>query len=262
MESKFLKVGNKIMCKPVTDGLDYELESGTVYTIDIDRYTDEIEFKIAPQLQMPFTLYSTETDTKFINKVLNYYKSTTDSTVGVMLSGLKGSGKTVMMKQIALQSKLPIILIDKSFHPSQLVKLFNLISNTEVCVLMDEVDKLGDDYDDNYLLRILDGINSSGKKLMIFTCNDEEGINEYLVDRCSRIRYWRRFDYMQPSMISNILTDKLKDKDEVNVLTDFIVNNFDCISFDNVVSFVTEVNNNPDDTFEELFEDMNLSKKE
>ena len=179
MENNFIKVGNKIVFKPETDGLDYSLESGKVYTIEIDRYTDEITFNTAPDIVLPEKVYTTDDDNKFIDRVLNYYNKTTDNTIGVMLSGLKGSGKTIMMKRIAVASELPIILIDKSFYPSQLVKLFNKLADTKVCVLMDEVDKLGESYDDDYLLKVLDGINSSGKKLMIFTCNNEEDVNEY-----------------------------------------------------------------------------------
>ena len=126
---------------------------------------------------------------------------------------------------------------------------------------MDEVDKLGDNYDDDYLLKVLDGINSSGKKLMVFTCNDKEDINEYLIDRCSRIRYWKKYEETNASMIQTILEDKLDDKDEVKPLTDFILNNFACKSFDNIAAFTDEVNQYPNDTFEELFADMNLSEK-
>ena len=127
--------------------------------------------------------------------------------------------------------------------------------------MFDEIDKLGEDYDDDYLLKILDGANSSGKKLMLCTCNDAEDINEYLIDRCSRIRYWREFDELSASMIQNILEDKLNDKEEIKPLTDFIIENFAVVSFDNIASFVDEVNEYPTTSFEELFKDMNLSSK-
>lgn len=262
MENKnFVKVGNKIMFKPVTDGLDYSLEAGNVYTVEIDRYTDEIAFNTAPALQLPTKVYETTEDRKFIDKVLNHYTNVNSGTVGVMLSGLKGSGKTIMMKRIAVESGLPIILIDKGFYPRQLTTLFNKLADTPVCILMDEVDKLGEHYDDDYLLKVLDGINSSGKKLMIFTCNDDEDINEYLKDRCSRIRYWKEYEETSASMIQTVLEDKLTDKTEAKPLTDFILENFACVSFDNIASFADEVNNYPNDTYEELFNDMNLSQK-
>lgn len=257
--SKFLKVGDKVVFKPTTDGLDYELESGKVYTVDVDKWSDEITFKIAPDFSMPKKIYETAEDSRFINKVLNYYNKSEEGTTGVMLSGLKGSGKTITAKNIALQSGLPIILIDKGFRPSLLIKLFNRLTDVDACFMFDEIDKLGEDYDDDYLLKILDGANTSGKKLVLCTCNDPDDVSEYLKDRCSRIRYWREFDELSASMIQTILEDRLDDKKEVKTLTDFIIENFAVISFDNIASFVDEVNEYPTTTYEELFKDMNLS---
>lgn len=258
----FLKVGSKIAFKPIIEGLEYELEPGKVYTVELDRYSDEISFNIAPDLVMPNKVYETEDSSKFVDKVINHFNKSEDGTTGVMLSGLKGSGKTITAKIIALKSNLPIILIDKSFRPSFLVKLFNKLVSTPCCVLFDEVDKLGEDYDDDYLLKILDGANTCGKKLVLCTCNESDDISEYLKDRCSRIRYWKEFDELSPSLIQKILEDRLNDKDEVGPLTDYIVSTFGVISFDNIVSFVDEVNEYPKTSFEELFTDMNLSNKQ
>lgn len=264
MENKgksFLKIGDKVMFKPKVEGLEYDLEPCKVYTVEVDNWSDAISFKLSPDLVMPEKLYETEDSTKFVNKVINYFNKSTDGTTGVMLSGLKGSGKTITAKNIALHSNLPIILIDKSFRPSMLSKLFNLLETIPACIFFDEIDKLGKDYDSDYLLKVLDGANTCGKKLVLCTCNDADDINEYLKDRCSRIRYWREFDEIPPSLITEILSDKLNDKTEVNALTDFIIENFDCISFDNIVSFADEVNEYPTTSFEELFKDMNLSSK-
>lgn len=257
----FLKIGNKITFRPVIEGLEYNLEPNKVYTVELDRYTDEINFTIAPDLVMPEKVYETEDSSKFVDRVINSFNKSKDGTTGVMLSGLKGSGKTITAKMIALKSNLPIILIDKSFRPSFLSKLFNKLAETNACILFDEVDKLGEDYDDDYLLKILDGANTCGKKLVLCTCNKPDDISEYLKDRCSRIRYWKEFDEMSPSLIQKILEDKLNDKDEVKSLTDYIVSNFGVVSFDNVVSFADEVNEYPNETYEELFRDMNLSSK-
>lgn len=257
-DKKFLKVADKIIFKSKTEGLEYNLESGKVYTLEVDRFSDEISLKTSPDLTLPSKVYDTVENRKFINKVLNSYKHT-ENTLGVMLAGMKGSGKTITSKIIAKESKLPILVIDKGFRPSTLNRVFKKLESTEVCVLMDEIDKLGDDYDNDYLLRILDGVDTCGKKMFIFTANEADKINKYLKDRCSRIRYWREFDEMSPSMIKQVLTDRLVDKKEVDSLSDFIQLEMGYISFDNVCAFVDEVNANPKSTYEELFEDMNLS---
>ena len=261
MEKKFLKVGNSINFKFNTDGLEYDLVPGTVYNIIVDRYTDAISLQESGDLSLPSKVYCTPRDERFMDKVINSYNLSENGFTGVMLAGLKGSGKTVMAKMIANKSGLPIINIDKNIRPHILRNVVEKLGDTSVCFLFDELDKVLEGYDDSFLLQVLDGSDTKGKHMILFTCNDDSEISEYLIDRCSRIRYWREFEEMSPSLIMEVLNDKLNDKKEVKSLTDFIKDNFEVCSFDNIVSFVKEANNYPTMTFEELFEDMNLSSK-
>lgn len=261
MEKKFLKVGKSINFKFNTEGLECDLTPGMVYNIDVDRYTDAISLEETSGLSLPSKVYCTPRDERFIDKVINSYNLSESGFTGVMLAGLKGSGKTVMAKMIANNSGLPIINIDKSIRPYILRNLVEKLGDTSVCFLFDELDKVLEDYDDSVLLQVLDGSDTKGKHMILFTCNDDHEISEYLIDRCSRIRYWREFEEMSPSLIMEVLNDKLNDKKEVKSLTDFIKDNFEVCSFDNIASFVKEANDYPTTTFEELFEDMNLSSK-
>lgn len=261
MEKKFLKVGKSINFKFNTEGLECDLTTGMVYNINVDRYTSTISLEETSGLSLPSKVYCTQRDERFIDKVINSYNLSESGFTGVMLAGLKGSGKTVMAKVIANKSGLPIINIDKNIRPYILRNLVEKLGDTSVCFLFDELDKILEDYDDSVLLQVLDGSDTKGKHMILFTCNDDNKISEYLIDRCSRIRYWRKFDEMSPSLIMEVLNDKLNDKKEVKSLTDFIKDNFEVCSFDNIVSFVKEANNYPTTTFEELFEDMNLSSK-
>lgn len=261
MEKKFLKVGKSINFKFNTEGLECDLTPGMVYNINVDRYTDVISLEESSSLSLPSKVYCTQRDERFIDKVINSYNLSESGFTGVMLAGLKGSGKTVMAKVIANKSGLPIINIDKNIRPYILRNLVEKLGDTSVCFLFDELDKVLADYDDSVLLQVLDGSDTKGKHMILFTCNDDDEISEYLIDRCSRIRYWRKFDEMSPSLIMEVLNDKLNDKKEVKSLTDFIKDNFEVCSFDNIASFVKEANDYPTTTFEELFEDMNLSSK-
>ena len=261
MDKKFLKVGKNVSFKFNTDGLECDLTPGMVYNIKVDSYTRAVSLEETTPFSMPSKVYCTSRDKRFIDKVLNSYKLSENGFTGVMLSGLKGSGKTIMAKSIANESNLPIINIDKSVRPWALKVLVELLGDTNICFMFDELDKLLEDYDDSALLQILDGADTKGKHMILFTCNNEECISEYLIDRCSRIRYWRKFGEISPSLIMEMLNDKLNDKKEVESLTDFIKDNFEICSFDNIASFINEVNNYPTTTFEELFEDMNLTPK-
>lgn len=253
-----LKIGDQIVFNKT--GVDYNLEAGKVYIPKVDRYTDEINLTFGNSFELPIKLYTPKSDEKFISKVLTSYQNG-DKSMGVLLAGTKGTGKTVLTKRIATESKMPILTLDNNFHPSFMQNLFTKLEDTPVCVIFDEFDKMGERYDSDSILRVLDGISSSGKHLVLFTCNNTDMVNEYMLDRCGRIRYYREFEEMSPSMISEILTDKLNDKSEVQPLTDFIVANFGLLSFDNVASFADEVNLFPNETFEDLFSDMNISEK-
>lgn len=258
----FIKIGDNIYFKPSTNGLNYELEAGKIYNIKYDRYTGDILFQIVSTFNLPSKIYNTEKDNIFINKILKKYENTDSGVLGVMLSGLKGSGKTVTMKQIAIKSNLPIILLDKEFPEFKFKFLFQNMIDIEACFVFDELDKKDSKSNMSDLLQVLDGMNTVGKKLMLFACNDEKNVSEYLIDRCSRVRYWKRFNKMEKDMIKQIVTDKLnKDEDIIDEVSNFIYDNFDCISFDNILSFVDEIITFPNENLKELFDDMNLTKK-
>lgn len=255
---QLLKLGEDIIFGKT--GVDYELVPGTVYVPKVERYSDDIKLNIGNELTLPERLYTPKNDEKFINKVLKTY-TREGKTTGVLLAGTKGTGKTVMAKEIAVKSNLPILTIDNSLHPSYLKGLFAKLENTPMCVIFDEFDKLGERYDSDFILQVFDGVSSSGKHLLILTCNDVNNVNEYMLDRCSRVRYYREFEEMTVSMITEILEDRLNDKSEIKPVADFIVANFGLVSFDNVATFADEINAYPTDTFEELFADLNISEK-
>ena len=261
MATNFLKVGDKIMFRPSTDGLDYELECGKTYNVKYNRFTGDILFEPARMLTLPSKIYNTEKDVAFIDKITNRYNDINDGVLGVMLSGLKGSGKTVTLKQIALKSNLPIILLDNEFPEHKYKSLFQGLVNTEVCFVFDELDKTNSNFNVGNLLQVMDGMHTVGKKLMLFACNDETKINQFLVDRCSRIRYWKRFEKMSEEAILQVVEDEIKDKDKAKEISIFIYNNFKCISFDNILSFIDEIKAFPNEQLKDLFEDMNLTKK-
>ena len=261
MDKKFLKIGKSVSFKFNTEGLECDLTAGQIYNINVDRYTGAISLEEADPFSLPEKVYITDKDQRFIDKVLKRYNDSEIGFTGVMLAGTKGSGKTITAKMIANSSNLPIINIGRNISPMVLAKIVRNLGDINVCFFFDELDKVLEDYDDSMLLQILDGSDTAGKHLILFTCNDQSEISEYLIDRCSRIRYWKEFSELSPSLIQMILEDSLDEKKEVKSLQDFINKNFKVKSFDNVMSFVKEVNTFPIDTFEDLFADMNLTQK-
>lgn len=257
-KTKLINYNGKIHFR--NDGNDYELENGKFYRITSNDYSDDFEMELVENISLPQQLYTPESDKKFIDKIINYHNSKTEGTTGVMLMGTKGTGKTVLAKEIAMASNMPIFIIDRSMHLRCLKNLFSRISEN-VCIIFDEMDKMCRERESDYVLKALDGIDTVGHNLVIMTCNEIGDIDDYILDRCSRIRYYKQFDEMPPSMIKQILEDRLDDSSNVKDITDFISTNFGIISFDNVAAFADEINAYPNSSYEELMEDMNISQR-
>lgn len=250
----FVNSNGHIIPKPF--GTDYELEPGKVYTLTHDRdlYMDYlVEDK---DFEFPKTYYLNDKDNKFINKTIDTFTKTEKMTTGVLLSGMKGSGKTLMAKKIAKMSNLPIIVVDPKVGSDDIEPFFAKIT-TDVCVIFDEIDKY---WNTRYLLTFLDGVKPTCKKLVLATCNDEKEINSYLNDRCSRIRYKKRFGGLEKDTVKGIINDIIGDKDKANAAAEYICSNVLTISYDNIIIFGEELKNNPDDSFDDVIEFLNIAK--
>lgn len=254
--SEFIKVGDKIINKP--NGFDYDLINGKVYNLKFDRYSVGAYFEEDGALNLPKKVYTTKDDDLFIKRVNTYFEKTNKLSTGVMLSGIKGTGKTVMAKVIAKNSGLPIIVVDEDFPTSRINDFFRKFS-TPVVIIFDEVDKHWDTED---LLGWLDGVQTNAKKLVLFTCNNEYHVNEYLQDRCSRVRYKRHFEPNDNArFLKEILKDKGIAKDEIEVTYKFIIDNFELLSIDNILSFIDEKVSFPGLSNETILKDMNITSK-
>lgn len=254
--SEFIKVGEKIVNKPT--GLDYDLINGKVYNLKWDRYNGMSYFEEDGLLSLPAKVYTTKSDDVFIKRVNTYFQKTSKLSTGVMLSGIKGTGKTVMAKVIAKNSNLPIIVVDEDYPTGRINDFFRKFE-TPVTIIFDEVDKHWDTED---LLGWLDGVQTNAKKLVLFTCNNEDRVNDYLKDRCSRVRYIRHFEANDNArFLREILRDKGIAKDKIEDTYTFIVNNFGLLSIDNILSFIDEKLLFPEFSNEEIFNDMNISSK-
>jgi SpoVK/Ycf46/Vps4 family AAA+-type ATPase len=251
----FVNDNGHIIPKPF--GIDYDLVPGKVYTLvhDRDLYTDYlVEDK---DFEFPKKYYLNDKDIKFINKTIDTFNKTEKMTTGVLLSGMKGCGKTLMAKKIAKESGLPIVVIDNKMASDDIEPFFAKFT-TDVCIIFDEIDKY---WNTRYLLGFLDGVKPTCKKMVIATCNDEKEINTYLNDRCSRIRYKKRFGGLTKDSVKGIINDIISDKDKADAAAEYICSNVDTISYDNVIIFGEEIKNNPNDSFDDIIEFLNIAKR-
>ena len=255
--SEFVKIGKEIKIKP--NGLDYDLIPGKVYDLLYDDFNCCSYLQENGELNMPKRLYKFKGDDNFIKRCITYFNSDISTeTTGVLLSGLKGSGKSVLAKRIAIESNLPIVIVNSQYRLRYLNSFFKNIK-TPTCIIFDEFEKNSYYWPTEQILDFLDGVQSTSKKLVLFTCNNTDKFNDNLLDRTSRIRYWRTYDIKDNYVF---IRELIKDKglENIDELESFILKNMKVISFDNINSFLEEYKLFKDEyTIKEIFNVMNLT---
>lgn len=254
--SEFIKSGESIVLKP--KGIDYDLINGKTYYLKYDEWLGQIYLQETVDISLPDKLYSTEAESLFMKRVVDHYNSTSNGTTGVLLEGEKGTGKTIMAKRIALETGLPIILIEDDISGRALNEFFNKFDSPAV-IIFDEVEK---NVRTERLLQFLDGTTSGCKKLVLMTCNDLYRVSEYMINRCSRVRYKRHFAMSDNlAYLPQVIADfDIKNKD---LVTKFCTENISYPSIDNIKCFLTEVEALQDDfKLDEIISFLNIETKD
>lgn len=235
--SKFIKSNDRII--PFPTGMEYQLEAGKVYDLKITKQWGEVitKFTINGEMNLPKKVFTTKKDDLFIKRVLHSYNNDTKNTTGILLTGDKGSGKTVTAKVIAQKANLPIVVIHSETLLTELNDFFKSFDDP-VCILFDEVDK---NFATRDLLTFLDGIQKTAKKLVVMTANDSNRIDEFLKNRCSRIRYYRNYDILEDAKEYAEMIAKDRGLENIEEVVNFITTKIKFPSIDNICSFIDEI---------------------
>lgn len=197
-----------------------------------------------------------------VQKVMNSFAAF-ERSLGVILSGDKGIGKSLFAKQLcenAVQTGIPVVIVDACLPG---IGRFIESIQQECVILFDEFDKTfrntKDDNDQARLLSLFDG-TAGGKKLYLVTCNELYGLNNYIVNRPGRFHYHFRFDYPAPEDIREYLSDKLEVcyHNQIDSVVEFsrkISLNYDCLR---AIAF--ELNNGS--KFSDAIADLNIMTTE
>lgn len=235
--ANFIKEGNNLF--PLPKGSSYDLEPGKVYDLLIRTSWGQrmVNFKINGDMNLPEKVYQTKKDEMFVKRVLKSFNDGDRNTTGVLLTGDKGTGKSVTAKVLAKKANLPIIVINPGLEEQYLEGFFKEF-DTPVCILFDEVDK---NFSTQKMLTFLDGMHKTAKKLVIMTANDEDKLSSFIKNRCSRIRYYRHYNMQDDAKEYAELICEAKGIENKEEVVDFIVNNIKYPSIDNISSFIDEV---------------------
>lgn len=128
--------------------------------------------------------------------------------LGIIFTGIRGTGKTVAAKILCNKLDIPIIIIPDNSIEGMIGFVQGL--SFECVILIDEAEKtFKRGQDDEVLLKLVDGVYNNARKLYILTTNSLN-VNENLLGRPGRIRYIKTFGNLSEKAVSEYLDDNLK----------------------------------------------------
>lgn len=184
----------------------------------------------------------------------------TNRNFGVILSGKKGIGKSLMARMIAekgIENDLPVIIVDAPYPG---IADFLSSIEQEVVIIFDEFEKTFAKNDDRNpqvdLLSLFDGIDG-GKKLFVITCNNPRDLNEYLINRPGRFHYHFEIACPTSDEVRAYMRDKIGDGFEEEIEKVVKLGQMADITYDSLRAIAFDLKQGY--PLEETLEDLNIN---
>jgi len=256
MKSVWNKSGSRYSVSEISEQIEvlppgvYQAQEGAFKTIYL--------LHLEPEFSFPYKIYGK--DSGFVKRVKRTYDGT-NSNLGILLNGTKGTGKTVTSQLICNALKLPVIIINEDYD--NLVNFLNSIQQ-DVILFMDEYEKTFNPeghYNSTRFLTIMDGVLKGDYRKVFLMTTNELRVEQNMIQRPSRIRYLKTYNNLDIPTICEILDDKLINKAHKDATLKFIAQ-LELITIDIVCSIVSEVNIHDEapDAFADVFNVKKLAE--
>lgn len=230
------------------------------YAIDFSKMAGYSLRQVAPLAPGEETVYGSHVQR--VDRIVRGYVAM-DRSLGVILSGDKGMGKSLMLRMLAEQARnqleLPTILVQHS-TPGLASFLDDL---GEVVVVFDEFEKVfgsnGEDEAQTQFLSLFDGLSVT-KRLYVLSVNDLGRVNEFMLNRPGRFHYHMRFAYPDPETVATYLRDQVSGiaAAQVDEVVEFS-RKYD-LNFDHLRAIAFELRRG--EPFAEVIGDLNIKRIE
>lgn len=196
--------------------------------------------------KLPSKIYGNHS---IVDRWLTSWKVNSFKNLGILLNGLKGTGKTITAQKLCIDSGLPVITITEYFCGSDFVSFVTNPALGEYILFIEEFEKIykSKDNDTTDLLTIMDGIYDT--KILFLLTSNEINKNEYLINRLSRIKYKKDYNSLENEVIEEVINDKLKNKEHADSIYKFF-EKLGIATFDLLINIINEMNTFGEDALE------------
>lgn len=259
---KFSKSGNTVKVFDYDDEQVTDKLAPAVYSVDKSLFGFYLNV-VSDKFQVPDKIYGNTIARA--KKIIKSYDDR-DVSTGVLLTGDKGSGKTLLtsiLGNMMIDRGVPVVMIEKPFAGTD----FNeLLSNLGEAMLM--FDEFGKTYDknkprdenaesQNSLLSVFDGARSR-KRLILLTENEAHSVNSYMINRPGRVYYHFKYNKVSEDVIREYCSAHNIEEDIIQSILLRVESSYE-FSFDALKAVVEEYLRFGED-IKEIFSNLNIEE--
>jgi hypothetical protein len=185
--------------------------------------------------KLPKKIYG---DHSIVHRWLKSYQENSEKNMGIILSGLKGSGKTITAQKFCVEANKPVIMITEPFFGSDFIDYITQFP--DAIIFIDEFEKVyANNEKSNDLLLLMDG-NYPTRFIFLLTVN-EMRINNFLMNRLNRVKYRKDYIDLDQATMDEVIDDMLVNKEHRESIYQFF-KKINMQTFDLLVNLIKEMN--------------------